>query len=110
PRFRHEIQLRGHLAASGDERGGQDGSEQPRHVSRACPRSPDQDLLMMPHATRAPELPVGCVLKSSGSLWTMTDLPTMSVAPLPTVIGPRSAESMALPLASACSIGMSPAW
>src|SRR5207249_9019720 len=97
-------------AASSEERGGgQDRSEQPRHVPSAFPRPRYQDLLMMPHATRAPELPVGCVLKSSASLWTITDLPTMSVAPLPTVITPSSVERVALPLASACSIGIPPA-
>src|SRR5450631_1951802 len=40
----------------------------------------------------------------------MTALPTMSVAPLPTVIAPSSIDSVALPEASATSIGVSPLW
>ncbi len=43
-----------------------------RGALAAAPQHRHQDLRMTPHATRAPELPVGCVLKSSGSLWTIT--------------------------------------
>jgi len=61
-------------------------------------------------ALRAPALPVGWVLKSSGCAWTIRPRPMMLAGPELTVTTSTSAVSSALPLASDLRLGRSPAW
>src|SRR6266567_2995230 len=105
-----EVQARRRRAAAARECARHRDHDRAQHAARArlSPKG-HQPLRITPQATRAPELPVGCVVKSSGSLCTITALPMMSVAALPMVITSRSDDKLALPEASASSMGMSPA-
>jgi hypothetical protein len=58
-----------------------------------------------PHPSRAPELPAGCVFKSSVCSWKMIDLPTTEVGPGLTVT--RSSTISSCPFPS-CPISMLP--
>ena len=63
---------------------------------------------MMAQASRGPALPVGWVLKSSGSRWTISPLPITSLAPLPRAMLVDSKLNCATPRPSACRLGRSP--